>query len=404
MRPPVDLVPPRSPAAARVLSIDVLRGLTILLMILVNDPGDPQSVYAQLDHAEWNGYTTADLVFPNFLFLAGASLVFSLQGRILRARKTGTGRGEIVRGLLKRSINLLVLKLVLAAIPTLRLRRIRIFGVLFRTALCSLAGGLVLLATLSVPGLLFGATALLSLYWAALRVPVQLGSGDQLNVPYLDPESNLAAHIDRKLAHLFHGHLHSGALYNVTHDPEGLLSSAPALATLLIGSAAALAMRDPALSAATKRNRLAAAGLASLALGHGLHRVYPINKNLWTGSYVLASSGWSLLTLAVFYTMLDVGQLERRVPTLERILRPARIFGANALVAYAVSVAGQKILRTIHVREQGHSLSLRTFVYRKVFARRRTSPLRSLLFAASYAALCFVPNLLLWRRKVFVKI
>ena len=115
----------------RLVAIDILRGATILLMILVNDPGDPQEVYPQLRHAEWNGYTAADLIFPNFLFLSGASLVFSLGGRIER----GHSKYALARGIGRRTVNLLVLKLFVALAPTFRLRRIRPFGVAARRLL-----------------------------------------------------------------------------------------------------------------------------------------------------------------------------------------------------------------------------------------------------------------------------
>jgi predicted acyltransferase len=268
------------PAPQRVLSVDVLRGLTIALMILVNDPGDPHCVYPQLQHAEWNGYTAADLVFPNFLFLSGASLVFSLQSRVERSRKQGRSLAPIAASLARRSLNLLALKLLVAAFPAFRLRRIRIFGVLFRTALLSLLGGLTLLATFSIPILLGVVSALLGGYWLALRLPFRLPNGEALNHPLLDPDNNLAAWLDRKIAHLFHGQLHTGALYNVTHDPEGLLSSAAALATVLIGSVAALVLRHKVLNPIHKRNLLAAAGLASLAAGHLSHQQEPLDQLL----------------------------------------------------------------------------------------------------------------------------
>ena len=258
------------------LSIDILRGATVALMILINDPGDPQQVYPALDHAEWNGYTAADLVFPNFLFLSGASLVFSLQTRIQRR---SVPRAEIVRGLLKRALNLLALKLFVAAAPTFRLRRIRIFGVLFRSALLGLAGGLTLLVSLSVPVLLAFSAVLLTGYWLALRLP--FGS---LNQPLLDPDNNVAAWLDRKVAHLLHGELHTGALYNVTHDPEGLLSSVPALATVLHGAIAALVMGSARCTPERKAAGMAGAGLAAIGVGHLWHRSLPINKNLWTRS------------------------------------------------------------------------------------------------------------------------
>ena len=382
---------PKTPQ--RVLSIDIARGITIALMILVNDPGDPHEVYPQLAHAEWNGYTAADLVFPNFLFLAGASLVFSLQSRIQAGR---TSKYDLARALGRRSVNLILLKLFLAQVPTFRRRRIRVFGVLFRTALCSLAAGLILLTTLSVRTLLTIVGCLLGGYYFALRVPI-----GGLNQPLLDPDNNLAAWLDRKVAHLFHGHLHNGALYNVTHDPEGLLSSVPALATVLIGSCAALFMRSSDVSPARKATSFALSGAASLAVGQAWDRSFPVNKNLWTSSYVLVSAGWSLLTLAALYTLFD---LRRPSRLLTAVARPANIFGANALVAYAISVAGHKITRSMQIWDGEHRVSARTYVYRKAFARKHSTPLRSLAFAATCAALCFLPNLILWRKRVFVKV
>ena len=379
----------------RVQSIDILRGGTIALMILVNDPGDPQCVFPPLAHADWNGYTAADLIFPNFLFLSGASLVFSLQSRIANPANS---RSEIVRGLLKRALNLVALKLFVAAAPTFRLRRIRIFGVLFRSALLGLVGGLALLVTLSPRKLLSFSAALLAVYYGLLRVPF-----GTLNQPLLDPDNNLAAALDRSIANLFHGHLHSGALYNVTHDPEGLLSSIPALGTVLAGAVAAMHMRDPAYTPAQKARNLACAGAASLALGHLWHRTFPINKNLWTSSYVLVSAGWSLLTLAALYWLYDVNQALRY--SLARALsKPLQIFGANALPVYILSLLGHKTARTIHLLDDGHSVSLRTAAYRHLFAPHKSTRTRSLAFAVSYAALCFLPNLFLWRRKIFVKI
>ena len=385
---------PKSPPQ-RVLSIDILRGATVALMILVNDPGDPRCVFAALGHADWNGYTPADLVFPNFLFLSGASLVFSLQSRIANP---SIPRTEIVRGLLKRSLNLIALKLFVAQAPTFRFRRIRIYGVLFRSALLGLAGGLTLLVTLSIPALLGFSATLLCLYYALLRIP--FGS---LNQPLLDPDNNLAAALDRRVANLFHGHLHSGALWNVTHDPEGLLSSMPALATVLLGAVAALHMRDARYTPRQKARNFALAGLLLLAAGHLWHRTFPINKNLWTSSYVLVSTGWSLLALAALYWLYDIKQATRS-PILSALTRPLQIFGANALPVYIVSLLGHQAARTVHLQQGGHSVSLRTATYRKVFAPTHSTKLRSLAFAVSYAALCFLPNLFLWRRKIFVKI
>ena len=379
----------------RVLSIDILRGATIALMILVNDPGDPHCVYSPLRHADWNGYTAADLVFPNFLFLSGASLVFSLQSRIANPANS---RAEIVRGMLKRTLNLVALKLFVAAAPTFRVRRVRIFGVLFRSALLGLIGGLVLVVTLSTSTLLLLSAVLLVMYHGLLGIPF-----GGLNQPLLDPENNIAAALDRRIANLFHGHLHSGALWNVTHDPEGLLSSVPALVTVLSGALAALHMRNQRYTARRKVRDFALAGMASVAAGHVWNRTFPINKNLWTSSYVLVSTGWSLLALAALYWIYDVQQAIEN-PVVRALTKPLQIFGANALPVYVISLLGHKTARTIHLQQHGHSVSLRTAAYRKMFAPQRSTRLRSLAFAVTYAALCFVPNLLLWRRKIFVKI
>ena len=378
-------------ATPRLQSIDIARGLTVAAMILVNDPGDPHHVYPPLRHAEWNGYTFADLIFPNFLFLSGASLAFSLAPRL---EKGTAPKLELARGLGRRSLNLLLLKFFVAQAPTFRRRRIRVFGVLFRTALLNLAAGLILLRTRRIRTLLALSGALLLAYYAALRLPI-----GTLNTPLLDPDNNLAAWLDRRIAHLFHGHLHNGALYNVTHDPEGLLSSVPALATVLLGAATALTLRNPAVQHKTRT--LTLAGAASLTTGHLWHRAFPINKNLWTSSYTLVSAGWSLLTLATLHRLYDSGRSTR---TLTALAEPAKIFGSNAIVAYVLSVVGHKLSRAILIPHEGHKLSLRTYAYRTVFARKRSTQLRSLAFAATCVALCFLPNLFLYRRKIFIKI
>ncbi len=375
----------------RLQSIDIARGLTVAAMILVNDPGDPHHVYPPLRHAEWNGYTFADLIFPNFLFLSGASLAFSLTPRL---EKGSASKVELARALGRRSLNLLLLKFFVAQVPTFRRRRIRVFGVLFRTALLNLAGGLILLRTRRIRALLTLSGALLLAYYAALRVPV-----GALNTPLLDPDNNLAAWLDRKIAHLFHGHLHNGALYNVTHDPEGLLSSAAALATVLFGAATAFTLRDPAATHKTRTLTLAGAG--SLAAGHVWSRSFPINKNLWTSSYALVSAGWSLLTLATLHNLYDTEKPSR---ALTALAQPAKILGSNAIVAYALSVVGHKLTRAVQIPHAGHKLSLRTYAYRTVFARRHSTPLRSLAFAATCVVLCFLPNLFLYRRRILIKI
>ena len=177
----------------------------------------------------------------------------------------------------------------------------------------------------------------------------------------------------------------------------------PALVTVLLGALAALHMLDGRYTPQRTARHFASAGLALLAAGLRWNHTMPINKNLWTSSYVLVSAGWSLLALAALYWVYDVRQAITN-PVVRALTRPLQIFGANALPVYVVSLLGHKTTRTIRFQQRGHSISLRTATYRKVFAPAHSSKLRSLAFAVSYAALCFVPNLVLWRRKIFIKI
>ena len=234
------------PAPQRVLSVDVLRGLTIALMILVNDPGDWSHVYSQLDHAEWNGFTLTDFVFPNFLFLVGVSIILSLSSRIARgskapARRSGsTGKRSLALHILRRALTIFAIKMFLSAFPHFHLTHLRIFGVLTRIAVCYLAAGLICLAVWNTRHrartLVAITAALLVGYWALMRfVPVPGFGVPTHAMPILDPERNLAAWLDRGFNAFTRHWLHTGSLYNHTRDPEGLLSTLPAIATTLIG-------------------------------------------------------------------------------------------------------------------------------------------------------------------------
>src|SRR5882757_3089823 len=226
----------------RVLSVDVLRGITIAFMILVNDPGDWSHVYSQLDHAKWNGWTLTDLVFPTFLFLIGMSIIFSIQSRIARGDSRLALAGHIVR----RAAIIFAIKIFLSAYPHFHLTHLRIYGVLTRIALCYLCAGLICLITRKISHLALITAALLIGYWALMRfVPVPGFGVPTHDIPLLDQTGNLAAWIDRGISSFALRTIHLGRLYNGTRDPEGLLSTLPAIATTLIGSIAALWLCRP---------------------------------------------------------------------------------------------------------------------------------------------------------------
>ena len=235
---------------ARVTSIDALRGLTIAFMILVNDPGDWRHVYWPLDHAEWNGFTPTDLVFPTFLFLVGCSIVFSVRARLAKGVPTQTIAFSIVR----RALTIFALKIFVSAYPHFHMTHLRLYGVLTRIALCYLATGLIFLYVRSVKALAIIAIALIVGYWLLLRfVPVPGAGMPVRDFPINDPVNNLTAWMDRGVNAWSQHRLHMGRLYLKTSDPEGLLSTLPSIATTLLGVLAALWMRSLRTAATIRR-------------------------------------------------------------------------------------------------------------------------------------------------------
>ena len=397
----------------RVLSIDVLRGITIAFMILVNDPGDWGHTYAQLDHAKWNGWTLTDLVFPSFLFIVGASIILSLHSRIAG----GESRRNLGVHIVRRSVTIYVLAMVLNIVPYFRFTHLRLYGVLPRIALCYLCAGLICLVTQRARNLLVIVAVLLIGYWALMRfVPVPGCGVPVRDVPLLDPDCNLAAWLDRSVIGFIQRTIHTGYLYNKTRDPEGLLSTIPAVATTLLGAVTALWMRrvgtvsEGAGFPATKAHCAAGlflAGLVSMAAGLLWNVWFPINKNLWTSSYVLFAAGCSLVGLAACYWLIDVRRLhETRVGGW--LVWPWLVYGSNAIVAYVTSVVLVKTLLFIKISSvlgpNGKPVTAWGWIYNDLFARGHSTELTSLAFGLWFVLMCFIPNWILWRKRIFVKI
>ena len=394
----------------RVLSIDVLRGLTIAFMILVNDPGDWAHTYAQLDHAKWNGWTLTDLVFPNLLLLVGASINFSLHSRILR----GDSRSALALHILRRSAIIFALKMFLTAAPNFHMTHLRIYGVLTRIAICYLIAGLICLVTQRVRTLLLISAILLVGYWALMRfVPVPGYGVPVPDVPLLDPDGNLAAWLDRIINGLCQRFLHTGVLYEHTRDPEGLLSTIPAVATTLLGAVTGLWLRrvDTKSTLSITKSQcamgLALSGFLLLAAGLLWNMWFPINKNLWTSSYVLFAAGCSLLGLALCYWFIDMRHLNE-TKTGKWLTWPWLVFGSNAIVAYAASIVIVKTMLFIKVQDSfsttGKPVTAWFWTYRHIFARNHSTELTSLAFGLAFVAVCFVINWLLWRKRIFLRI
>jgi predicted acyltransferase len=379
----------QSGAGARLLSLDAFRGLTIAAMILVNSPGNPDAVYWPLEHAEWHGWTPADLIFPFFLFIAGVSMTFSF------ARRGNYDRTSLLLHIAYRGAVIFVLGLFLNAFPFFNPHTLRIPGVLQRIAICYVLGSLVLL-TAPRRTRLFTLIALLLGYWALLRfVPVPgYGAG------HLDPDGNLAAYIDRTV---FGRHL-----WRRTWDPEGLLSTLPALATLLFGAFAGEWLRSAAHPPGKKALRLMGAGIAGIALGKVLDPLLPINKNLWTSSYAIFTAGFACLLLAIFYAVLDAHSSARSSDDSRRSsfawAKPLVVFGVNPILVYAASSLVTKTLVYSRIVLAGRYISIYRYIFQTWFAPLGSPRGASLLFSIIYVLFWLAAMWALYRRNIFVKI
>ncbi|WP_435019118.1 acyltransferase family protein [Tundrisphaera sp. TA3] len=381
---------PSSPPRVRLASLDVFRGLTVAAMILVNNPGSWSAIYPPLKHAEWDGWTPTDLVFPFFLFIVGVSITFALSRRLADPSERAGVVGKIVR----RSIIIFGVGVLLSRFPfyhegqdyrnldTIRLpdvfawlangwKGLRIPGVLARIAVVYLVTALIFLRT-RPKGQMILAGAILLGYWALLTlVPVPgYGAGD------LRRGHDITSYVDRALM--------PGHLYKKDYDPEGLLSTLPAVATCLSGVLAGHWLRS-----GRDRYEIAAglfvAGLAAILAGTWWGAVYPINKALWTSSYVLLSGGLALQGLAACYWLIDVqGHRKWAGPFL--------VFGANPLSAFVLAGLFAKLSTLIKVAGPGGKpVNLHKLIMDWLSSPSWMSPLNaSLAYALLFLASCWL--------------
>ena len=352
---------------ARFASVDALRGLTVAAMLLVNNPGDWGHVYAPLRHAAWHGCTPTDLIFPFFLFIVGVSIALALMPKIER----GQPRAPMTRAVLVRAARIVGLGLALHLMSWWLLDRadFRPWGVLQRIGFCFAAAGLLAIHARQrtqwfvIAGLLLG-------HWALL---VWGGSYERF--------ANLGDRIDTALfgSMLYVFEAASGR----GHDPEGLISTFPAIATALLGVRAGAWLRELQL------RRLAAMGIAAIALGALWAQILPVNKALWTGSYVLWTGGWAALALLACHVAID----RHDWPAI------GRRFGVNAIAAYVGSAAMVYALS---------ALGLWSWLYEAGFAGWMTPlfgpTLPSLAFALAFVGLWWLVVWALDRRRIHIRI
>ncbi|NTW86184.1 MAG: DUF1624 domain-containing protein [Holophagaceae bacterium] len=375
----------------RLGSLDAFRGFAIAGMVLVNNPGSWRFIHGPLAHAEWNGCTFTDLIFPFFLFAAGLAMTLSL-GR--RAQENGN-RWALLRTLARRAAVIFLIGLALNLIPSFHLATLRIPGVLQRIALTILlAAPMVLWGRWRAA--LAGIFGFCGLYLVLmLGVPVQ-GADGVVAAGRLAPGLDFGSWLDRLL---LGGHLWASAR---TWDPEGLVSTLPATASLLFGVLAGTYLQAPG-QRLPKAAGLLLAGLVLLALGWGLGAVLlPINKNLWTPSYAVFTAGWALLFLGAFHALLDeAGPAVTRVA--RRLCLPLTIYGMNALALFVLSGLVGRLLLAVHVAGHAGSITLKE----KLFLALATLPLSpanaSLAFAVLFNLGIFAVAVLMWRKQWFIK-
>ena len=300
----------------RLISLDVFRGLTVMAMILVNNPGDWGHIYPPFEHAEWNGCTTTDLIFPFFLFIVGVSLVYALDG----VKRQGGPQGAVLLRVLRRAGVLFGLGLLLSLYPKFDFSVVRVMGVLQRIALVFLGCSVIFLKTSwrTQVGLIIS-------FLLGYAVLMQLVPVPGFGPANLEPATNLGAWLDRTLfseAHLWKT--------SQTWDPEGLLGTLPALATGLLGGLTAQWLRQKNQEPAAKVAWLFVAGGGLILLGLCWAPWFPINKALWSSPYVLYCGGLAMAGLATLYWLCDVQGYRAWT-------RPALVYGVNAILVFCLS-------------------------------------------------------------------
>jgi len=362
---------------ARNLALDVFRGLTLALMIVVNTPGSWSTIYAPLAHAPWHGFTLTDLVFPSFLFVVGGALRLSMR------KFAGQGDAAFLKTVLRRGALIFLCGFLLYWFPFFRpdgtlapFGTTRIMGVLQRIGLCYLCAAIVVRYGGIRGALAFAVAALLGYWWILWHFGDYTLAG------------NAARAVD--LAILGAPHMYGGD--GIPFDPEGILSTLPAIVNVLAGYLAIAWLEHRGRTVAAVAALLAAGG-ACLLVAWGWDAALPINKKLWTSAYVLCTIGWDLLILAALVAAIDLGGLRAGLPFFE-------IFGKNTLFIYLLSSVAVTVLARVRVA----GTSLYEWLYHTVFLSWANPYLASLLFALAYMLACWLVAWAMDRRQLYVKL
>jgi len=362
----------------RLMALDIFRGLTIATMITVNDPGIETSTYAPLQHARWNGITPTDYVFPSFVFIVGVSIALAYSRQLTQA----TPRRKSIFKIIRRALILFSIGVFLSTLPYFDFAGYRIPGVLQRISIVYVACSLLFLKT----GWKFQAAlaaSILLLYCMAMTLIPVPGYGYAI----LEPGRNLAAWLDSLVI--------PGKMWQGTWDPEGILSTFPAIVTGINGMLVGHLLLSP-LSKERKVICLFFAGFIAYAIANAWHWWFPINKNLWTSSFVLYTSGLGSMILASLIFLVDILGYQRWSKFF-------MIFGSNAIAAYLTAEIFSDLL-VVRWHGRDHGQSINEWMMGKILPTGISPELLSFIWALAFCGLCFIPIYILYKKKIFLKI
>ncbi|QDH80529.1 DUF1624 domain-containing protein [Echinicola soli] len=361
--------------STRLISLDALRGITIAAMILVNFPGSWDHVFPPLHHAQWNVITPTDFIFPFFLFIVGVSIVMAYSGKM----DAPLDKGDIYKKLLFRGAKIFILGIILGMIPEFDFSSIRVAGVLQRIAVVFVVCTIMFI-NLGWKQQAYLALALLVGYWLAMTLIPTPGIGQVV----LDPGRNLAAWIDQQLL--------PGKMWQGNWDPEGLFSTFPAVATGILGMLGGQLLKSN-LKDTDKANKLMVVGLILTLWGVLWAWFFPINKNIWTSSFVLVTGGTAFSFLGAFYYWIDIKGNQQGT-------KPWIIFGSNAITVYVLA----DLLSLVFYQLPMGGKSISEHFMHGAIHLGIMAEIASMVFAVLFVFINYIPAWLLYQKKVFIKL
>jgi predicted acyltransferase len=369
--------------AARLLSLDFFRGFTVAAMILVNNPGSWAHIYAPLEHSAWHGCTPTDLVFPFFLFIVGVSIVYAMESR----KANPALHGAMLLSILRRAVTIIFLGMCLSLVWNFDLAHLRIPGVLFRIGVVFGISSLIYLKTTTKVQVFIAAALLLGYYILMTFVPVP-GFGPA----NLEPETNLGAWIDRLV--FTEDHLWKSSK---TWDPEGLLGTLPAIGTCLLGILTGNWLKKGQLQNLKDLGTIAGTGFVLVVLALIWDLFFPINKALWTSSFVLFAGGLAIIILSLSYSFIDIKKYQL-------LIWPFVAFGRNAITAFVLSGVLPRLLSFIPYTHEGEKTNIWSFLNHHVFELYLSPNNASLISAVVVVLLIFIPVWWMYKKNIIVKV